>query len=505
MAAYGDRNRDVTSMPALIAQCIDKRCVLSRYITCNNTMSFPPDNKTESVLPTSITHPLNVSPGPQMYVVQGKSLFRPVHKGPSTVRRVLRGLLFISVSLAMFHWIRPSRFICFRGHRNSESPDMHDGTVYEIPSDIVTNTCIQGSEWTDGPDNGQHFKTARTSFEIPLSADNIFFVSRGSLSAGLIEFVTSADQPKDSVTVNVIAEYHREYIRDLAKACLVSRDGNQQGVGLFTPIWPYGRRTHGREDSMHFTIEIVFPDFSDDKSAAPVKSFETDVPNTAQFTKFLKSSKLSFESIVLKGTNAPIVVESLSAAAGSVTTTNAGIRGKFYTTTALLLKTSNSPIQVDVELHSNSTEPTLVAHTSNGVLDATLHLTSSVGSGGKFDISTATSNSPLSVVFQDAPLDSTVAFDGKTSNARAHAVLHPSYEGSFDIMTSNWFQANVNLLPAADPSGKERKRGTVVQHPKMGHAYGSTSWVGDGGAEAPPGKVDIRTSNSDVILDISGR
>lgn len=60
---------------------------------------------------------------------------------------------------------------------------------------------------------------------------------------------------------------------------------------------------------MQFAIEVVFPDFSNDKSAAPVKSFETDVPNTAQFTKFLKSSKLSFESIALKGTNAPIVVE----------------------------------------------------------------------------------------------------------------------------------------------------------------------------------------------------
>lgn len=117
---------------------------------------------------------------------------------------------------------------------------MYDG-IYEIPSYIVTDTCVQGSEWTDGPDNGQHFKTSRTSFEIPLSADNIFFLSRGSLSAGFVELVTSSDQAKDSVTINVIAEYHREYIRDLAKACLVSRDGNQQGVGLFVSQNAQGR------------------------------------------------------------------------------------------------------------------------------------------------------------------------------------------------------------------------------------------------------------------------
>lgn len=112
---------------------------------------------------------------------------------------------------------------------------MQDGIwKYEIPSDIVTDTCVQGREWIHGPDNGVNYsKTSRTSFEIPLSADNIFFLSRGALSAGVVELVTSPNQAKDSVTINVVAEYHREYIRDLAKACLVSRDGNQQGVGLF--------------------------------------------------------------------------------------------------------------------------------------------------------------------------------------------------------------------------------------------------------------------------------
>ncbi len=105
---------------------------------------------------------------------------------------------------------------------------------YEIPSNIITDTCVQGREWIHAPDNGaKYLKTSRTSFEIPLSADNIFFLSRGALSAGVVELVTSPNQAKDSVTINVVAEYHREYVRDLTKACLVSRDGNQQGVGLF--------------------------------------------------------------------------------------------------------------------------------------------------------------------------------------------------------------------------------------------------------------------------------
>ena len=102
-------------------------------------------------------------------------------------------------------------------------------------------------------------------------------------------------------------------------------------------------------------------------------------------------------------------------------------------------------------------------------------------------------------------MDSTVTLEGRTSNARAHTVLHPSYEGSFDIATSSWFQASVNLLPAADPSGKDRKRSTLVQHVRAEHTYGSTSWVGDGRTETPSGKVDLHTSNSAVTLDILGK
>jgi hypothetical protein len=109
--------------------------------------------------------------------------------------------------------------------------DPHD-YYYDVPSDLVLENCIEGADWSAGSDDGP-FQTAVTAFEIPLAADNIFLISRGRFSSGFVKVATSSDQAKDSVKFDVVAKYRREDELDLAKACLTSRDGNQQGVGVF--------------------------------------------------------------------------------------------------------------------------------------------------------------------------------------------------------------------------------------------------------------------------------
>ena len=59
---------------------------------------------------------------------------------------------------------------------------------------------------------------------------------------------------------------------------------------------------------MHFVTTVVFPESSDDSSAVAVKSFETDVPNTSHYVKGLES-KVTFDSISLRGSNANIFVQ----------------------------------------------------------------------------------------------------------------------------------------------------------------------------------------------------
>lgn len=106
---------------------------------------------------------------------------------------------------------------------------------YDLPSDVVLDElCIQGSEWSVQEVVGiRSHHSASTSFNLSLSIDNLFVVSHGWLSADAIQFVTSSDQAKDTVTVSLRAAYHQEYARDLVKACLVHRAGTKRGIGIF--------------------------------------------------------------------------------------------------------------------------------------------------------------------------------------------------------------------------------------------------------------------------------
>lgn len=92
---------------------------------------------------------------------------------------------------------------------------------------------MQGNKWNTEADN-QGWHRSSVSFDIPISADNIFLLSRGFLSAGEVEIVTSADQSKDIVTFYIVAKYYGESTIDLARACVAFREGgNHHGVGIF--------------------------------------------------------------------------------------------------------------------------------------------------------------------------------------------------------------------------------------------------------------------------------
>lgn len=73
-----------------------------------------PDSKSQNILPTS--QPFNVNPGPRMYV-EGAEIYVPVRKRPSTLRRVLRGLVFIFVSVLLCKWIFASTYSWIKGGR----------------------------------------------------------------------------------------------------------------------------------------------------------------------------------------------------------------------------------------------------------------------------------------------------------------------------------------------------------------------------------------------------
>jgi len=133
---------------------------------------------------------------------------------------------------------------------------------------------------------------------------------------------------------------------------------------------------------------------------------------------------------------------------------------------------------------------------------ASISLTSVSNSGGAFNVTTTTSNGPLTVNFPVSPFDSKLTLGAKTSNGPVSVSLNPAYEGTFNLHSSSSFRAQGNVnKEVADPSGKDRKRNVVINNIGRGSLFGSVNWDGREGREVE-GVVDASTSNFYVVLNL---
>ncbi|KAF8161544.1 hypothetical protein B0H34DRAFT_857928 [Crassisporium funariophilum] len=376
---------------------------------------------------------------------------------------------------------------------------------YSIPGDMNLDDCVSNDDWVSLPPKGNPYHSpagfpysSQVTFDLPVSCEALLLVSRGSTSAGSVDVVTSTEQPHDVATVRVVVNYFRDNIRDEAKVGRISRQEGETGVGIFTPEWRRGHR--GVEETLYFETTVVLPESSTSLVPLVINKFETDVPNTLQRVHDL-GKKILFRHILLKGKNAAIEVKSLGMENGEITSSNGPIHGMFNTSNTLVLMTSNAPIRADVGLENNAGFNAKVAlQTSNSPIESNISLLSSKGSGGVFDVSASTSNSRLHVNFPAAPMDSTLRFTGRTSNAPATAFLNPSYEGSFNLQTSRLGAVVNDHKGVEDPSGKKRKR--IVQSTQQGgdSLLGSVYWADDGGPLKLQGEVILTTYHARVAL-----
>lgn len=84
----------------------------------------------------------------------------------------------------------------------------------------------------DRPHNEYHY-FAETSLELPVSADLLYFLSQGALSHGHIEITDSEDAESDVVRVDVNFMSRDEDALDIVKVCLLQKEENKHGVGIF--------------------------------------------------------------------------------------------------------------------------------------------------------------------------------------------------------------------------------------------------------------------------------
>lgn len=165
------------------------------------------------------------------------------------------------------------------------------------------------------------FRRTSASFDLPLSADNLFLLARGSRSHGSVNVETS--KTGDSVKVHVSASYYDpEILKSGAEVCLVKRKNNEVGVGIFvrdcnlnkleftnpslqTRNW-IGHRWGGSE--LHFDTTVVIPESASGDKIRHIKGFETDFSNSPHRIGDLKGL-VEFQDINIKTSNARIYVQ----------------------------------------------------------------------------------------------------------------------------------------------------------------------------------------------------
>ncbi|TFK21953.1 hypothetical protein FA15DRAFT_57760 [Coprinopsis marcescibilis] len=331
-----------------------------------------------------------------------------------------------------------------------------------MPKGIDVKNCVSGSGWQASlsspsslPLGKAHLPTlkhnwldptaftmsAEARFELPVNSSSLMLLARGGMSAGDVVVLTSPEQRADMATVFVIVKYFSEDVRNRegVKVCeLVRKAGWKEagrGVGIFTPEMM--RDGDGLGQQLGFETVVVLPE--GDSSPLVVEKFQTDVPNTSH--RFVvDGKKLRFEDVLIKGSNAPVVVDALLTRKGVIQTSNAPLTGSFQALESLKLYTSNGYVKAMVGLSQGESNiiPKIDISTTNSLLRVQIDLRRRAAGAAVYQVETHTTNSRLDVAFgENVTEGTTLFFNGTTSNGAANVQLYPSYEGRYQVETTN--------------------------------------------------------------------
>ena len=110
-------------------------------------------------------------------------------------------------------------------------------------------------------------------------------------------------------------------------------------------------------------------------------------------------------------------------------------------------------------------------------------------------------NSAIDLAFVDAPVDHVLTASARTSNGRAEVAVHETFEGAFDLSTTNAGTPTVHARDGRDPAGHGRKRGHAVRvGPSRRKEVHGNVWWGEENKER--GSVSVGTSNGRVQLTV---
>ncbi|KAH9944984.1 uncharacterized protein BXZ73DRAFT_38913 [Epithele typhae] len=373
--------------------------------------------------------------------------------------------------------------------------------------------CFEKVVWdaTDFDLQGDFPHRARTSVELPLSADQLYFVAEGALSHGSFEVVQAPIASSDVALVDVQVSYHSHEALLDAAVCRLNPAPGKWGFGIFTPGWQRPRH----ERMLKFDIRLTLPSAPPDE---PLKlhGLRTDLPLFSHHVRELGETA-RFARVEFESQNTPLWVDSLTADQVVFRTTNSAIHGRYNVSSDLELMTTNAAIVAHADLLDASDReelptdarkpPRLSLHTSNGLINATVrcyHNRSSNARGNgvvfgapetpaRFAISAHTTDAPLALAVHELPAHAVLAVTATTSNAPAQVELPRTFEGGFVLTSSTFFRPTLNVTDALG----RRVTSEAISRSSVCGAIRLGQHESEGEDE---GMVDFQTSNAPIRL-----
>ncbi|OCH93515.1 hypothetical protein OBBRIDRAFT_724793 [Obba rivulosa] len=351
-----------------------------------------------------------------------------------------------------------------------------------------------------------------TFFKLPLSSEKLSILSHGLISKGTVRITDSGLPGSEYMVIDIAMAYKYNHEFDNAIVCLLRPEG-QYGVGIYTP-----ERLHEeRQYWTTFDIEVRLPT-SPDNIPTFVKEFRTDMLSFSHEIGHLQNSVFSIRSywtrrmrpLSLRSVHTMINVlirmilhisQSLAAKRALLRTWQQQIRGSFVISSRLMLHAGNGAMDVDVKmLNAADGDATEIPISDPSMRYILMNLTTDLvstspnGTNGTFRINVHTTNVPLIVSTNSAPIDHILDLSASTVNGPAWVFLQPTWEGIFHLSTSDRSMPEVNAdLTLPDPAGRGRERSVVVTNSNKGIMDGYAEWVPKG--ERRVGTVTISSAN----------
>lgn len=221
--------------------------------------------------------------------------------------------IFLSVAPPGLRPYTPTLKLMVQG--NHGWPEAGNGHINECTAagGWAANAVPQGVGSTVSPPY-----SASTSFNLPVSANLLFFFSNGSLAHGSVK-VEAARDDGDEVKVDVVVSYWTQTALDRANVCVLERGHGQHGIGIIvssssplcshsvhlraarqTPRWNLG----SYKDQLKFDLTIRVP-VSANASPRLIKELEMQFGNFAINFEELQGL-VDFHELHLRTSNMPV-------------------------------------------------------------------------------------------------------------------------------------------------------------------------------------------------------